>query len=202
MTMTEMMSDREIIKKILDGSKDDFRIIIRRYRKLVYHIVCQNVNHLTDREELGQEIFIKIYKNLGSFQFRSNLATWITKIAYHACLNYRRKKKLPIAEGVNTGEIDRYKFNTVLDNIESSSPNPIEEITAHQAKVLIHQEMDALPSPYREIMMGYHYDEQSYKTIGQAMDLPEGTVKSYMFRARKMLKERLLEKVSREELCI
>ncbi len=192
--------DHAVVKKIIDGQPEDFRIIIERYRKLVSHITYRLVNNETDREELGQEIFIKIYQNLSSFRFESNLATWITKIAYHACLNYLRKKKIPLYEDQITNHSDEEE-ESGIEKVSSQNGLQDEIMAEAEMKNFLHEGIHSLPVQYKKIITFYHLDHMSYQEIAETMDLPEGTVKSYMFRARKILKERLLTKYQLEEIC-
>ena len=195
----------KLVKKILNGNPEDFRLIINKYRKLVYHIVFRLVDNQTDREELGQEIFIKIYRSLPSFRFKSNLATWITKIAYHTSLNYLRKKKIPLYDNSlkNITKNDRTGSGDEPSIQKAVSDTALQDETfmKKEANHFLHQEIERLPVQYKQIITWYHLDSLSYQEIGEIMDMPIGTVKSYMFRARKLLKNRLLAKYKPEELC-
>ncbi|HDL19462.1 MAG TPA: sigma-70 family RNA polymerase sigma factor [Bacteroidetes bacterium] len=193
-----MDTDRELINKIIDGNQHAFRILVEDYRRLVSHIVYRMVADTSDREELAQEVFIKIYRNLAGYRFKSKLSTWIGKIAYNSCLNYLQKKKAPLYED----QIDRNDFQSKQKNIsgakdESLSPDQL--LQNQQVKTLLREEISHLSVQQRTIITLFHFDEMSYKEIGEIMNLPAGTVKSHLFRARKRLKERLLAKYKTEE---
>lgn len=194
-----MNTDRELINKIIDGNHHAFRVLVEEYHRLVNHIVYRMLADPIDREELAQEIFIKIYQNLAGYQFKSKLSTWIGKIAYNSCLNYLQKKRVPLYED----QINRNKFHTVHKNIsdakdETASPDQLLE--KQQIKALLREEISRLSVQQRTILTLFHFDEMSYKEIGEIMNLPEGTIKSYLFRARKRLKERLLAEYKTEEI--
>jgi len=197
--------ENDLVKKILDGDPEHFRIFIEKYRKLVFHIIHRLVDDETEQEELGQEIFVKIYQSLPSFRFQSNLATWITKIAYNTCLNYLRKKKTPLyedqfsAEGLK--EDETRNRNHGIEGVSSGSILQDEALMKNEMSGFLHREINGLPVQYRKIITFYHLDNMSYKEIAEVMNIPEGTVKSYMFRARKILKDRLLARYKPEELC-
>jgi RNA polymerase sigma-70 factor (ECF subfamily) len=153
------------------------------------------VENETEQEELGQEIFVKIYQSLPSFRFQSNLATWITRIAYNTCLNYLRKKKTPLYEdqitAISLGESETENRNHGIEGVSSRSVLQDETLFKKEISGFLHREIKALPVQYRKIITFYHLDNMSYKEIAEVINIPEGTVKSYMFRARKILKDRL-----------
>lgn len=201
----ECRINEALVKRIIDDDPEQFRVIIQEYRKLVSHIVHRLVDNPADREELGQEIFIKIFKNLPSFKFQSNMATWITKITYNACLNFMRKKKIPLyddqihalpIEGESAGH------QNGIEMVLSPTDLQDDALIKNEVSDFLYQEINALPVQYRKIITFYHLNQKSHKEIGELMKLPEGTIKSYLFRARKILKERLLEKYNLEELCL
>ena len=194
-----------LIRKILDGSPEDFRLLIQQYRQLVSHIVSRLLDNGKDQEELGQEIFIKIYNNLSAFQFKSKLSTWIAKIAYNTCLHYLRKKKVPLYD-------DIVKSNKPDDESTELSKSGIYDVISNddlpdkifENKQVIHfvqEEINALPVYFKAVLVFYHLKDMNLQEISYITDLPLNTVKSHLFRARKLLKEKLLNKYTREELC-
>ena len=195
------MEDRAIVRKILSGDLNAFETIVNSNQKLVAHVVFKMVRQTADREEVCQDVFIKVYENLKSFQFNSKLSTWIARIAYNSCLNYLQKKKLPLYNDVPTTYDENEPISDGFsENIWGSSPGPEDALMRGQVSEYLKTEIGQLPVQYRTIITLYHLDEMSYQEIGQVLNLPEGTVKSYLFRARKMLKDKLLEKYKEEEL--
>jgi RNA polymerase sigma-70 factor (ECF subfamily) len=197
--------ENDLVRKIMEENPEHFRIIIKKYKKLVSHIIHRLVENEMEQEELGQEIFVKIYQSLPSFRFQSNLATWITKIAYNTCLNYLRKKKTPLYEdqitAISLGESETENRNHGIEGVSSRSVLQDETLFKKEISGFLHREIKALPVQYRKIITFYHLDNMSYKEIAEVINIPEGTVKSYMFRARKILKDRLLARYKLEELC-
>ncbi len=198
------MEDRAVVNNILSGDLNAFETIVKENQKLVAHVVFKMVTHATDREEICQDVFIKVYENLKSFEFNSKLSTWIARIAYNTCLNHLQKKKLPLYEDLSTdnddGEIREPVSAGFSETIWSGVKNPEQKMMDRQTSEFLKKEIEALPVQYRTIVTLYHMDDMSYQEIGQALQIPEGTVKSYLFRARKLLKERLLGKYREEEL--
>jgi len=153
------------------------------------------ISNETDREDLCQDIFVKVYRNLGGFRFDSKLSTWIARIAFTTCLNYIEKKKLPLYEDSSP------EGQTIDDCAAVKGSDPASWTGERQTSVKVCEEIDQLPVIYGTILSLFHLQDMSYAEIGDILRMPSGTVKSYLFRARKMLKERLQVRYSLEELC-
>ncbi len=188
-----MANDRENIQTILDGNIEAFQVLVEKYQRLVAHIVSRMVSNVTEREDLCQEVFLKVYQNLHQFRFQSKLSTWIGRIAYNTCINFYEKKKMPLI-----GDFDLAWETEYHASSGDSLPNLSAE--RNQTAGLLHVEIDKMPANFRTILTLFHLDGLSYSEIGKIMQLPEGTVKSHLFRARKHLKERLVKKYQPEEL--
>lgn len=186
--------NKELVQQILTGDNQAFKILIDDHQTLVSHIVFRMVTSLTDREDLCQDIFLKVYHNLTGFHFQSKLSTWIARIAYNTCLNYLDKKKIPLWSDLKTeGES--------LEDYQGDILSPEEYTEKQDLSNRLQREIGKLPVQFRTILTLFHLEEMNYREIGKIMDLPAGTVKSYLFRARRNLKERLLLQYQPEELC-
>ena len=197
-----MNTEREVINRILAGDTHSFRILIEDYQKLVSHIVYQLISNITDREEIAQEVFIKVYKNLSGFEFKSKFSTWIAKIAYNTSVNYLKKKKMLLYENTSFPGESQNPDNPLqtIESVSDKSDRPDQIIEDSDRNTIIHKTVESLPNLQKTIITLFHLDELSYTEIGEIMNLPEGTVKSYLFRARKMLKEKLLAQYQIEEI--
>lgn len=181
------------IDKIISGDTKAYQSFIEEYQRLVMHIVFRMISNVADREDVCQDVFIKAYQNLSNFHFESKISTWLAKIAYNTCINYLKKKKVPLFNDFSTdGES--------IDNFLSDHASPDEFAERRDLSLRLQNEINKLPVQFRTILTLYHLDEMSYSEIVEIMGLPEGTVKSYLFRARKLLKERLISKYQQEEL--
>jgi RNA polymerase sigma-70 factor (ECF subfamily) len=194
METPEKANTRTRIGKILEGDPNAFQQLVKDHERLVGQIVFRMVSNETDREDLCQDVFVKVYQNLASFRHESKLSTWIARIAYTTCLNYLEKKKVPLYE-------DCTPDGVTVDDCEGVDAGPERWTGARQASIRVCEEIDQLPVIYGTILSLFHLQDMSYAEIGQILHLPDGTVKSYLFRARKMLKERLQIRYSLEELC-
>lgn len=180
-----------IINRILSGDKQAFGLLVKEHQRLVNHIVFRMLSNPGDREDICQDIFMRVYQNLAGFKFNSKLSTWIARIAYNRCIDHLNRNKIPVIEN----EFDEAVSDTID---ESTTP----ETTLQTADIsnLLKTEIGLLPRQFRTIITLYHLDEMTYAEIGDVMSMPEGTVKNYLFRARRMLRERLTAKYGQEEL--
>jgi len=188
-----MKDPKALIEKIKAGDTNSFQILIEQYQRLVGHIVVRMIHQKDDREDICQEVFIQVYQNLGNFKFESKLSTWIARIAYNRCINYLEKKKTSLFDDRSIVE---ETLETFPDN--QAQPDQIAETTDLSSRLQV--EIERMPIQFRTIVTLYHLEEMKYHEIAKILQLPEGTVKSYLFRARKLLKERLMKKYVVDEL--
>jgi len=197
--MGNNLPDQLLVESILRGNTNAFAEIVRNTRGLVTQIVCRMMNNVEDRKDISQDIYLKAFNSLRSFRFQSKLSTWIGQIAYNTCLNYLEKKKL-ILPGKFFDEDDQESQEVSYDFSSSATSETEVLIFRKEMGSIVQSSIESLTPVYRTMIMLYHQEELSYHEIGQIMKLPEGTVKSYLFRARKALKENLLSQYKREEI--
>jgi len=180
-----------LISHVKAGDRQAYRTFIEKYQRLVAAIVFRMVYNAADREELSQEIFLKIFAHIKEFEGAAKMSSWIGRIASNTCINHLRKKRLPLFDDIAAP-------GSSLENIAASSPTP--EFLSEQASsnLELQKEIDRLPAHYRLILTLFHFSEMNYDEIGQALAMPAGTVKSHLFRARKKLRERLMPAVQEE----
>ena len=190
-----MESAQQLIDRILDGDRGAFKVIIEDHQRLVHHIVGKMVSDPTDKEDLAQEVFIKVFRKLGSFRAESKLSTWIAQIAFNTTVNFVQKRR-PELFGDIAGSDD-----ADLDCFAADLTEPDDRTARADSDDRVREEIDQLPIQYGLVVTLYHLEEMSYREIGEILGMPDGTVKSHLFRGRKMLKDRLLNKYSQEDLC-
>jgi len=186
-----MTEDRALVSRILEGDKQAFRLLIRQNEKLVAHMVGRLIHREEDREELCQDVFLKVYEKIAEFNFQSKLSTWIATIAYRMGINHLRKKKIDLTD---IPEEERYSAHF----ISRDDPQGIMEDSEIETMTL--KLIDQLPPHYKTILTLYHVDQMNYSEIGEVTGMPEGTVKNYLFRARNLLKEKVKKHLGKEQL--
>ena len=183
-------TDKYLVDRVLSGDQLAFASIIKNTEGLVAQIVFKMISVPDDRKDIAQDIYLKIFKNLDGFKFQSKLSTWIAQVSYNTCLDYLRKKKL--------------SFPGTLDE-ENEMNDPFSDDTnvllrQRELSTILKTGMEQLPPVYKMLITLYHNEELSYDEIVQITGLPEGTVKSYLFRARKALKNSLLLSYKKEDI--
>lgn len=186
-----MTDDRTLVSKVLQGDMQAFKLLIKQHERLVAHMVGRLVKHEEECEEICQDVFLRVYDKLKDFSFQSRLSTWIATIAYRQAVNHLRKRKLYFSDFPEE-EAFMEKF------VEDSNPETI--IVEEDMNTFVSQLIDKLPVQYKAVLMLYHVESMNYREIGEITNMPEGTVKNYLFRARKLLKDKIMRNLGKEEL--
>jgi len=176
----------QLVEQVKAGNRQACRRFVEQYQRLVAMIVFRMMTDAQDREELCQEVFLKVLENIGSFRHEAKITTWIGRIAYNTCLNHLRRKKIPLFADVVTGP------GQTLENVGAEGPDLESLADQRRFQLRLQGEIDALPPVYRTIVSLFHLAELGYDEICQVTGLPLGTVKSYLFRARRQLRQTLL----------
>jgi len=193
-------ADKNLVDRVLRGDTRAFGIIIKNTENLVAQIVFKMIPVAEDRKDLAQDIYMKTFHNLAGFKFQSKLSTWIAQIAYNSCLSWIEKKKLVLPGNLHEdeeiyGTTEARVYNNIA--VGSQSENLL---SRKELSVILRKEIEGLPAIYQTLITLFHHESMSYEELCQITGLPEGTVKSSLFRARKMLKENLLSKYQKEAL--
>ena len=183
------MNDAKLVEQILNGNTNAFRFLVAKHQRLVAHMVGRIVQRQEDVEDVAQEVFMKVYCQLKRFRGDAQLSTWIAKIAYNTSITHIRKQRKDVLS---------YDEQPLLIASEyDDAPNQL-QMEHKEAKQYLLELIEELPLHYRTVLTLFHLEEFSYKEIEQITEMPEGTIKSYLSRARKLLKEKL-EKVLQHE---
>lgn len=186
-----MIEDRTLVGNVLAGDMQAFRLLIKQHERLVVHMIGRLVKKNEECEELCQDVFLKVHEKLGEFSFQSKLSTWIATIAYRQAINHLRKQKMQYS-GIPEEERFTKRF------IEEENPESVLE--EQDLDLFVLKLMDELPPQYKVVLTLYHVEGMSYPEICQVTNMPEGTVKNYLFRARNLLKEKVKRYLGKEEL--
>jgi len=188
------LSDRELVHRAGERDELAFTEITMRYRKRLLCTIYRLTGDWNVSEDLVQEVLIRAFKNLKSFNPRFAFSTWVYTIARHTAYDYLKKSKMKtISIDIDPNDENEGRSYFELSD-ESRSPEKIVE-DREMGQVVEEALMD-LPSPYREAMYQRHLEWRSYTEISENLGIPIGTVKSYLFRGRKELKRKLSSLVS------
>lgn len=189
-----MPDEIQLIKSVLSGDRNAFRQVIEQYQALVVHIVIKMGISPVERDDIYQDVFLKVYQNLDSFNKKSKLSTWIARIAINTSINYLKQKKADSLDAVKDDS------EPLSESIASNDLTPDFQTENSQTSAIIWGEVEKMPVKYKTVILMYHLAEMSYEEIADAVRLPQGTVKSYLFRGRKYLKDKLETVYNRADL--
>ena len=184
------ISEKELILKAQVGDQTAFEQLIYNYDRAVLSIAMRYVRNNDDAKDIYQEVFIRVYKSLKKFEFRSEFSTWIFRITTNVCLTYKSRKKdqlmVPLQEEF---EGDNPEFGRV--ELISDEKSPEEEILNTDLKNFIGNAVDSLSERQRITFVLKHYEGYKIKEIAEMLNCKEGTVKKYLFDAINNLRKKL-----------
>jgi RNA polymerase sigma-70 factor, ECF subfamily len=177
-------NDAQLVKASQHGDQDAFAFLVQRHQRLVFNMVLRMLQDYEEASEITQEAFLAAWQGLPSFRGEARFATWLYRITYNCALKQLERHKWErslqaameaeqILEGVN-------KQNQVEDMLE---------LRARQA--IVREQIEKLPAKYRMVLILRHLHEKTYEEMADILTMPIGTIKTHLFRARSLLKERL-----------
>jgi RNA polymerase sigma-70 factor (ECF subfamily) len=166
-----------LIQRCLQGDQHAWDLIVRQYWRKVFNVAYKFVGKHDEAEDLTQDIFLKIFRSLDTFDRRANFQTWLISVSRNLCIDhYRsvRKERETIDRGVDASDLSP----------ATPEPGPIAALEQRDRVVLLRQAMAALPETLRTAVLLRDIQELSYQEIADKLRLPEGTVKSRINRGR------------------
>ena len=188
MEINENLSDKAkrdymLVRKATDGDQKAYAELLDRYRDAIYYMLLKMVNNASDAEDLTIEAFGKAFKNLNQYAPNYAFSTWLFKIATNNCIDFIRKKKANhISLNHNSEEHEK-----TTHEIQASVPDPEESLINQQKATLMRSVVTKLKPRYRKLIELRYFNEFSYEEIAEELELPIGTVKAQLFRARELL---------------
>jgi RNA polymerase sigma-70 factor, ECF subfamily len=174
--------DRAAVQAALGGDQLAFGELVARYQSAVYNMAYRMLGDPTEAEDAAQEVFVRAWNQLHTFQLDRRFSTWLLSIASHYCIDLLRRRK-PTAP-----------LDDVALYVESNDPAPEEVALQSEQSATVKRLLDSLPDKYRSVTVLRYYNDLSYDEIAQITGLTESAVKTQLHRARRMLAEQLLKK--------
>lgn len=175
------ISDYELVQSALSGDNTSFETIVTRYKNLVYSVVLRMVADAEDANDIAQEVFIKIYRNLDKYSPEFKFSTWVIRIATNAVIDFRRKKK---QEFVSIDEME-----TELPDVST----PENTYLKTEGKQELMDAISSLDDMYKMPIILYHIEGMSYQEISSVLGVSMSKIKNRIFRGRRLLKDILLK---------
>lgn len=183
-----MEEDQILIQKYLKGEDGALKMLIDKYTPSVYNFTSRFIKD-PQREDVAQEIFIKVWKKLDSFDLeKSQFKTWLFVIARNTITDYLRKRKIMLFVDLDKEE------ESFEDSIEDEAILPDEALEKLQDKELLYKVLNELKEEYRVVLTLHYEEDMSFKEIGEVLGKPMNTIKSYHQRAILLLKKKLSQK--------
>lgn len=172
------MDDR-LIEKIKSGDGHAFRILVEKYRNLVFHTVYGVLRNEKDAEDAAQEVFLKIYTSLPQYE-KQGFTTWVTRIAVNHAIDIKRKKTRRHEE-----------MNVEYEETSHAPPGESVErlVIQREKKRLIHERLNELPDHYRTVVKGFYIEDKTYEELAAELDIKLKTVEVRLYRARQWMKK-------------
>ena len=182
-----MPEEDALVTALCQGVGDAYEILIQRYQQSVYNLVYRLMNDPSDASDIVQEVFLKVFKNIGSFRGNSSLKTWIYRIAVNEAYNHRRwfsrHQRREVALGPEEG------VRTYADSLADPSRTPFDQAADHETFALVEAALDKLNPKFRTVVVLRDIEDLSYEEIAAVLNVSIGTVKSRILRGREALRK-------------
>ena len=169
--------DAVILEQILTGNRELFRLIVKRHESAVYRMGLGFLRNAEDASDFTQDVFIKVFRSLPGFQGRSRFSTWLYKIAYNTALNNVKRKK-------------DYR-SLAEDDILPDTDTPERIMVRKTIRDAVRESIEDLPEKFRVCIDLFFFYDRSYQEIEMITGFPVNTIKSHVFRAKKLLRVKL-----------
>ena len=198
------MNEKELIGRLKQGDQQALKGIIELYQNYVYTIALQMVKKKEMAEEITQDVFIKVYQKIGSYEHRAKFSTWLFTIVYRTSLNYLEKKKILItASDFAFPDSDKIIIDSVHHGADQESRQQNTESIVesdHQQQQIIYKAIDGLEMKQGLVITLFYLKDFSVNEIAEIMQLSVNTIKTHLFRGRENMKKTLLRNYSVEDL--
>ncbi|MEZ5065845.1 MAG: sigma-70 family RNA polymerase sigma factor [bacterium] len=193
----EPEDDRVYVRRALDGDERAFAVLVRRHERGIYNVAWRMVRDRELARDLTQEIFVRVYRSLGKYDPTYPFVSWLYRVASNLCIDWIRKKKLrtvsldaPIGGEEDTGTRD----------VEDPAQDPARDLEQAERVRILEEALAKLPESHRLVLLLRHQRDLSYDEIATSLDIPLGTVKARIHRAREAFRKILVQDYGREDL--
>ncbi len=183
--------DRALVRRVQRGDASAFNDLIIKYEKVVFNFSYRLTQNYDDANDVAQDAFIRAYNAINSFRGDAAFSTWIFRITTNVFLDERKKRRAHPQQSLD--EYASQEEQREGMQVEDPGPTPEELVTEKDRQRILSEAVQSLPEYQRTMVVLYHQQQKSYEEIAEIMEMPIGTVKSRLNRARIALKEKLQE---------
>ena len=191
-----MTTEKQLIDRLKRGDPKAMEPLMELHQDYVYTLIIQMIKSSSAAEELTQDVFVKVFQKIDTYQERSKFSTWLYTVAYRTCLNYLDKKKIVFnLSELGEDQVHNYNEDQNLSNLAVDL-----SFKEDEQQNILWAAIDGLPMQQGLVITLHYLQQFTVKEISTMLHLPENTVKTHLFRGRNALKTILLNKYSEEEL--
>ena len=183
-------SEKDLIRRCQNGDRKAFAELVDRYKITVFNLVDRMIFDKSLAEDMAQEVFIRVYNGLPGFRGASKLSTWLYRITYNVCAAELERARHRVSFISLDEENDAGTPKLELPDVGQDPEALLDKI---DFKWTFQRLLDRLPPRYKMILTFYYADEMRYEEIGEVMDLPIGTVKTHLHRAKQAIRKAIVE---------
>ncbi len=176
--------DAKLVVASKNGDQDAFALLVQRHQHRVFNLVYRMLQQYDEASEVTQETFLAAWQGLPGFRGDARFSTWLYRIAYNCCLKQVEQRKRD--QALQTAIQAEQHLEDAGSEMRVDT-----EIDAHDRQVLVREQLSTLPTKYRLVLVLRHLQEKTYEEMAEILAMPIGTIKTHLFRARNLLKERL-----------
>jgi RNA polymerase sigma-70 factor (ECF subfamily) len=191
------LSDEELVSLVQQGSRSAFATLVDRHKTTIFSMALRVTGNREDAEEAAQDAFVRVFRSIDRFRGDSKFSTWLYRIAMNVCLTKARQSRPEVSSIDESMEEDSEGAPL---QIPDRADNPEVMIERDEFRERVRQLVAQLPPKYSAVLVMYHMQNFSYEEISSALDLPIGTVKAHLFRARNALKKLALSNLEPQEM--
>jgi RNA polymerase sigma-70 factor, ECF subfamily len=185
---TPALSDEILVARVRAGEVHRYEEVIRRYERPIVNFIYRMIGDYEQSLDLAQEVFFKAYRSLDRFDPTYRFSTWIYRIASNRSIDHLRKQSPALLSLDDAGDPDK---GDAVVQLKSPLRGPEDLLASRELGARIGEAIEALPAPYRELILLRHLQGMAYENIARVKSLPLGTVKNRLFRAREILRRKL-----------
>ena len=178
------LDDQQLVQASKLGDQDAFSQLVLRYQRRIFNLVYRIVQHYEEASEITQDAFLAAWQGLPSFRGDARFATWLYRIAYNCALKqveaHKRDKALQAV----------LQAEQALDGLDDRQRDADAGLAAREQQAVVQEQLSYLPAKYRIVLILRHLQEMTYEEMADMLKMPVGTIKTHLFRARNLLKER------------
>lgn len=177
-------NEAQLVKASQQGNQEAFAFLVQKHQRLVFNIVLRMLQDYEEASEISQEAFFAAWQGLPAFRGEARFATWLYRIAYNCALKqleqHKRERSLQTAMAAEQ----------MLEGINKQKGTE-DMLELHALQAIVHEQIEKLPDKYRIVLILRHLQEKTYEEMAEILSMPVGTIKTHLFRARHLLKQRL-----------